>query len=72
LVRKPHWIAIGLYLAIAVFAFTPLHTLRIEGVLLTVLVLLGVHVALGLMFAIRAPPAETSETVPDANTPSAN
>ncbi len=50
-----HWIAIGLYLGIAVLAFTPLHTLRIEGVLLTVLVLLGVHVALRLMFAIGAP-----------------
>lgn len=55
-----HWIAIGLYLAIAVLAFTPLHTLRIEGVLLTVLVLLGVHFALRLMFAIgepKSPPA---------------
>ena len=50
-----HWIAIGLYLVIAVLAFTPLHTLRIESVLLTVLVLLGVHVALRLMFAIGAP-----------------
>jgi hypothetical protein len=30
------------------------HTLRIEGVLLTVLVLLGVHVARRLMFAIGA------------------
>jgi hypothetical protein len=55
------WIAIGLYLAIAVLAFTPLHTLRIEGVLLTVLMLLGVHVALRLMFAAGAPTAETSD-----------
>jgi hypothetical protein len=56
-----HWIAIGLYLVIAVLAFTPLHTLRIEGVLLTVLVLLGVHVALRMMFAIVAPdPPSTS------------
>jgi len=46
-----HWIAIGLYLAIAVLALPALHALRIEGVLLTVLVLLGVHVALRLMFA---------------------
>lgn len=50
-----HWIAIVLYLVIAALAFTPLHTLRIEGVLLTVLVLLGVHFALRLMFAIGAP-----------------
>ena len=56
-----HWIAVGLYLAIAALAFTPLHTLRIEGVLLTILVLLGVHVALRLMFAVGAPPLETSE-----------
>jgi Putative peptidoglycan binding domain len=50
-----HWIAIVLYLVIAVLAFSPLHTLRIEGVLLTVLVLLGVHFALRLMFAIGTP-----------------
>ena len=49
-----HWIAIGLYLAIAALALPPLHALRIEGVLLTVLVLLGVHVALRLMFATGA------------------
>ena len=46
-----HWLAMGLYAAIAVLAFLPLHTLRIEGVLLTVLMLLGVHLALMLMFA---------------------
>ena len=63
-----HWIAIGLYLAIAALAFTPLQTLRVEGVLLTVLVLLGVHVALRLMFAIAAPPPETSETALAVNT----
>jgi hypothetical protein len=50
-----HWTAVGLYIAIAVLAFTPQHTLRAEGVLLTVLVLLGVHVALRLMFAAGAP-----------------
>ena len=49
------WLTIGLYLAIAVLAFTPLHTLRIEGVLLTILILLGFHVALRLMLAIGAP-----------------
>jgi hypothetical protein len=46
-----HWLAMGLYVAIAVLAFLPLHTLRIEGVLLTALMLLGVHLALMLMFA---------------------
>ena len=45
----------GLYVAIAVLAFPPVHALRIEGVLLTVLMLLGVHLALMLMFAARAP-----------------
>lgn len=50
------WIATGLYLAIAVLACIPQHTLRTEGVLLTVLVLLGIHVALRLMFTIGAPP----------------
>jgi hypothetical protein len=55
-----HWLTIGLYVVIAVLAFTPLHTLRVEGVLLTVLVLLGLHVALRLMFAIGAPPKDAS------------
>ena len=53
-----YWIAIGLYLAIAVLALPLLHALRIEGVLLTVLVLLGVHVALQLMFAAGVPTAK--------------
>ena len=66
-----HWIAIGLYLAIAALAFSPLQTLRVEGVLLTVLVLLGVHVALRLMFAIGAPSPETSESALAVNTSSA-
>ena len=57
------WAAIGLYLAIAVLAFIPQH---IEGVLLTVLVLLGVHVALRLMFTVGAP----SATDPGASSPS--
>jgi hypothetical protein len=65
--RVVHWIAIGLYLAIAALAFTPVHTLRIEGVLLTVLLLLGVHVALRLMFAVGAPPRETAESSSAAN-----
>ena len=46
-----YWAAIGLYVAIAVLAFPSLPTLRIEGVLLTVLMLLGVLLALMLMFA---------------------
>lgn len=56
-----HWIVIGLYLAIAVLAFIPRTTLRVEAVLLTVLVLLGVHVALRLMFAVGTPQGETSD-----------
>jgi prepilin signal peptidase PulO-like enzyme (type II secretory pathway) len=50
-----YWITIGVYLAIAVLAFTPRHTQHAEGVLLTILLLLGVHVALRLMFAVGAP-----------------
>jgi hypothetical protein len=80
--RRPHdpldtsdhvvyWLAIGLYLAIAVLAFTPLHTLQVEGVLLTVLMLLGVHVALRLMFAVGVPAPETAETAPADTTPAA-
>jgi hypothetical protein len=79
--RRPHdaldvsdhlvrWLAVGLYVVIAVLAFTPLHTLRIEGVLLTVLVLLGIHVALRLMFVTGAP--LPSEDASAANPPSAN
>jgi cell division protein FtsW (lipid II flippase) len=55
-----HWLAMGLYMAIAVLAFLPLHTLRIEGVLLTVLMLLGVHLALMLMFAAMSPRGKAS------------
>jgi hypothetical protein len=62
-----HWIATGLYLAIAALAFTPKHTLRIEGVLLTVLLLLGVHVALRLMFAVGVSAHEASTTAPAAS-----
>jgi hypothetical protein len=53
--HRVHWLAMGLYVAIAVLAVLPLHTLRIEGVLLTVLMLLGVLLALMLMFAAGAP-----------------
>jgi hypothetical protein len=56
------WVAIGLYLAIAVLAFIPRQTLRAEGVLLTVLVLLGVHVALRLMFTVGAPSSKDPDT----------
>lgn len=66
-----HWIAIGLYLAIAVLAFIPLHALRVEGVLLTVLVLLGVHVALRLMFAVGPPERDTSDAASAGQPPSA-
>jgi hypothetical protein len=70
--RVVHWIAVGLYLAIAALAFAPQHTLHVEGVLLTVLVLLGVHVALRLMFAIGAPADENSETGSAAERPAAS
>jgi hypothetical protein len=53
-----HWLAIGLYVAIAVLAVPPLQTLRIEGVLLTDLLLLGVQLALMQMFAANAPTEE--------------
>jgi hypothetical protein len=59
-----YWIAIGLYLAIAGLAFIPRHTLHAEGVLLTVLLLLGVHVALRLMFAVGAPAAKVADASP--------
>lgn len=62
-----HWLAIGLYVAIAVLAVLPLQTLRIEGVLLTVLLLLGVHLALLLMFAARAPRDKPAANPPPAN-----
>jgi len=57
-----YWIAVGLYLAIAVLAFIPRHTLHAEGVLLTVLLLLGVHVALRLMFAAGEPAPKVADT----------
>src|SRR5947207_3383460 len=41
-----YWIAIAVYAAIAVLTIPALDALRIEAVLLTVLVLLGVHLAL--------------------------
>jgi hypothetical protein len=50
-----HWVAIALYAAIAVLTIPSLDGLRVEAVLLTVLVLLGVHLALRLMFATGAP-----------------
>ena len=56
------WTAIGLYLAIAVLAFIPQHTLRAEGVLLTVVVLVGIHVALRLMFTVGAPKSTDPDT----------
>jgi len=43
-------------------AFVPRHTLHAEGVLLTVLLLLGVHVALRLMFAAGAPAPKVADT----------
>jgi hypothetical protein len=59
-----HWIAVGLYLAVAALAFTPLRTERVEAVLLTVLMLVGVHVALRLMFAVGASAHESPAAEP--------
>jgi hypothetical protein len=56
-----HWMSTGLYVAIAILAFAPLHTLRVEGVLLTALILLGIHVALRLMFAVGVPAEEDGQ-----------
>jgi hypothetical protein len=50
-----YWGTLVLYLAIAALAMTPAPILEYEGVLLTVLVLVGIHVALRLMLAARAP-----------------
>ena len=50
-----YWGTLALYLAIAVLAMTPAPVLEYEGVLLTVLMLVGIHVALRLMLAARAP-----------------
>jgi len=56
-----YWLAIGVYVAIAVLAIPSLHALRIEGVLLTVLMLLGVLLALMLMFAAGTPTRRLSQ-----------
>ena len=53
-----------MYLAIGVLAIPALHTLRIEGVLLTSLMLIGVHIALRLMFA-AGPKREVTGQVPE-------
>lgn len=50
-----YWGTVALYLAIAALAMTPASVLEYEGVLLTALMLVGVHVALRLMLAFRAP-----------------
>ena len=63
-----YWLAIGVYVAIAVLAIPSLHALRIEGVLLTVLMLLGVLLALMLMFAAGDPDPKAE---PAANPPPA-
>lgn len=50
-----YWGTVVLYLAIAALAVTPASTLEYEGVLLTVLMLVGIHVALRLMLTAHAP-----------------
>jgi hypothetical protein len=62
------WVVVALYAAIAVLALVPAHTLYTEGVLLTVLVLAGVHIAFRMMFAVGAPrdaPADKASGHPD-------
>lgn len=50
-----YWGTLALYLAIAALAMTPAPILEYEGVLLTALMLVGIHVALRLMIATRTP-----------------
>lgn len=58
-----HFIAILLYLGIVVLAWIPVHLLRYEGGLLTFLVLIGVQVAMRMLFAVgeRKPEDSTTE-----------
>ena len=56
------FIAILLYLGIVVLAWIPVHVLRYEGGLLTFLVLIGVNVAMRMLFAAGAASPENSET----------
>jgi hypothetical protein len=63
-----HWAAIALYAAIAILAFIP-RTLHAEGVLLTVLMLLGIHVALRLMFHVGVPRATDAQADAEAALP---
>ena len=57
-----HFLAILLYLGIVVLAWIPVHVLRYEGGLLTFLVLIGVHVAMRMLFAAGEKSPENSET----------
>jgi hypothetical protein len=50
-----YWGTLALYFAIAALAMTPAPVLEYEGVLLTGLMLVGIHVALRLMLAVRTP-----------------
>jgi hypothetical protein len=51
-----YWGTLALYIAIAALAMTPAPILEYEGVLLTALMLVGIHVALRLMLAFHVPP----------------
>jgi hypothetical protein len=50
-----YWGTLALYVAIAALAMTPASILEYEGVLLTVLMLVGIHIALRLMLTVRTP-----------------
>lgn len=58
------WLTIALYAAILVLAYPTLRTLRIEGVLLTALLLLGIYVAFRLMILVGPPdqPAQAPQS----------
>lgn len=66
-----HFMAILLYLGIVVLAWIPVHVLRYEGGLLTFMVLIGVHVALRMLFTAEDPPPENSESPKPATPPAA-
>jgi hypothetical protein len=57
-----HFMAILLYLGIVVLAWIPFHVLGYEGGLLTFLVLIGIHVAMRMLFAAGEPSSDESGT----------
>jgi len=64
-----HFMAALLYVGIVVLAWIPAHLLRYEGGLLTFLLLIGVHVAMRMLFTAQDPPPENSESQEPATAP---